>query len=394
MDKNEKILIIGSGHWQVSGIKKLVTDGYKKLYVVDTRISCLKKISKIKKIHLQSLKLKNILSLVKRFKIQNCLSFSSEFTLLLMNQVKKELKKNYLDQVIINKVLKKSNFRLFQKANGFNHPNFFHKYSKIVNYKNYKNYFLKPNMNSDSRGIIKLTKKLKFENYKTLINKVKKNSFDKKIILEKMIDGKEYGGNCYFSENKIYYLSITNKIIKNNVVVGHIFPSNLNFRTKKQIENELNSLLKSLKIKNSIINFDLKIHNSKIYFLELSPRNGGNGLTEIIKLKSSIDFEKMFYKKKQFIKSVDNFYYCSFIIRAQKSGKIKFLKKNKTKNFVKKLIFFKKKGDYVKASSEEVSQIGMVIFKIKKINQYKKKINQINKSFDLIIENVSKNEIN
>ena len=42
-----------------------------------------------------------------------------------------------------------------------------------------------------------------------------------------MIDGKEYGGNCYFSENKIYYLSITNKIIKNNIVVGHVFPSNL-----------------------------------------------------------------------------------------------------------------------------------------------------------------------
>ena len=40
-------------------------------------------------------------------------------------------------------------------------------------------------MNSDSRGIIKLTKKLKFENYKTLINKVKKNSFDKKIIFRK-----------------------------------------------------------------------------------------------------------------------------------------------------------------------------------------------------------------
>ena len=49
MDKNEKILIIGSGHWQVSGIKKLVTDGYKKLYVVDTRISCLKKLVKLKR---------------------------------------------------------------------------------------------------------------------------------------------------------------------------------------------------------------------------------------------------------------------------------------------------------------------------------------------------------
>ena len=86
-----------------------------------------------------------------------------------------------------------------------------------------------------------------------------------------MIDGKEYGGNCYFSENKIYYLSITNKIIKNNIVVGHVFPSNLKSSTKKQIENELKSLLKSLKIKNSIINFDFKIHKNKIYFLELSP---------------------------------------------------------------------------------------------------------------------------
>ena len=107
------------------GIKKLVTDGYKRLYVIDTRTDCLQKIGKIKKLHLQSLNLKNILSLVKRFKIQNCLSFSSEFTLLLMNQIKKKIKRNYLDQDIINKVLKKRNFRLFQKANGFNHPNFF-----------------------------------------------------------------------------------------------------------------------------------------------------------------------------------------------------------------------------------------------------------------------------
>ena len=49
----KKILILGAGVWQLSGISKLIKSS-NKVYVVDTRKNLLDKLTNVKKIHINS----------------------------------------------------------------------------------------------------------------------------------------------------------------------------------------------------------------------------------------------------------------------------------------------------------------------------------------------------
>ena len=69
-----------------------------------------------------------------------------------------------------------------------------------------------------------------------------------------------------------------------------MYPEDLVMPMKKQ----LTDYIEKLNLDNSIINFDLKIFKKKIFVIELALRGGGNGLTDVIKYSSNLDYDKIF----------------------------------------------------------------------------------------------------
>ena len=383
----KKFLVVGAGNWQNSGIKKLTKSGYD-VHLTDTRNYLLKNYEKIHKHKIKLLKISEFLELIKKHKIKNCISFNSDFAVPIINLINKELGKNFYKPKIISIFTKKIAFRNFQKKNNLNHPFFLTNHKKIFCYKNYNsNFLIKPNTASGSKGIFKLNKFTEKKKFIKYFNTSKNISFDNKVIFESTIPGKEYGGNCYLSNRIIIDLRITKKFVQNNIVIGHVYPSGLSLDLQNKIKDELLIYFKKLNIKNSIINFDLKIYKNKIYILELALRGGANGITEIIKYATNFDYEKIVYEKKLDKLRCDNFYYNSYVFGSKFNGYLKSLKFNLNNcSFVLKKTLFPKKNDKVfKFKSNDLS-IGMIIFKTKRISDFYNKKKFFEKKIELTLK--------
>ena len=238
------------------------------------------------------------------------------------------MRKTHFNNNAIQIGIKKNLFRKFQKKNKLSFPKFIDSNAHILKFQDFdKKYLVKPNSSSGSQGIFNLSKKLKSKKFVELCKISRSYSPDKKIILERKIKGIEYGGNCFIYQNNIINLSITKKKIKNNKVIGHIFPSNISYKKETKIKNYIQKILNKLKIITAIINFDIKIYKNEIFFLEISLRNGGNGLTEVIKLKSLFDYERIVFDQKKYrCKVSDQYYYCSYLFGSLKEGILKNIK--------------------------------------------------------------------
>lgn len=383
----KKILVIGAGNWQRSGIKKLIQSGYK-VHLADSRNSLLKNFKKIKKHKVKLLDKNDFLKIIKKHKISNCTSFNSDFAVPIINTINKRLGKSYYNSKIISIFTKKEAFRNFQKKNKFKHPYYITDTKKILNYRNYKcNFLIKPNISSGSKGVFQVNQFTKRDKIVKNLNISKDISLDKKIIFEKNIPGKEYGGNCYISDGKFIDLKITKKFLNKNKIIGHIYPSDLGLNMQNRIRNELISYIKKLNIRNSIINFDIKIFKNKIFILELALRGGANGITEIINYATNFDYEKLSFEKKLFKLKKSKFFYCSYIFGSKYDGYLDTFKFNlKNNNFVLKKIFFKKKNDIISKFTSNDLSIGMIIFKVKKIGDFFIKKNLFEKKLKLSLK--------
>ena len=383
----KKIFILGAGVWQLSGISKLIRSGYK-VYVADTRKNLLEKLINVKKFHINSYKISELLNLIKKNKISTCISFNSDFAVPIINKLNKKLGNNFYPNNIISTLTEKISFRNFQKMNNFNHPYFLSDYKRIINHKNYKNNFIiKSNISSGSKGIFTTNTISKKSIFIKKCQNSKNNSLDSKIIFEKKIKGREYGGNCFIKDKKIVDIRITKKILKRNIVIGHIYPSNLNELTKAKIKKQLTDYIEKLNLDNSIINFDLKIFKKKIFVIELALRGGGNGLTDVIKYSSNLDYDKINYEKRiDQPKKKDSFFYCSYIFGSNIEGHIKLLNLNLNNyEFVLKKYIFKNKNEKVHKFMNNPQAIGMIIFKIKKLSDFYKKKYLFDKKIKLLI---------
>ena len=130
-----------------------------------------------------------------------------------------------------------------------------------------------------------------------------------------------------------------------------------------------------MNLDNSIINFDLKIFKKKIFVIELALRGGGNGLTDVIKYSSNLDYDKINYEKRiDQPKKKDSFFYCSYIFGSNIEGHIKLLNLNlKNYEFFLKKYIFKNKNEKVHKFMNNSQAIGMIIFKTKKLSDFYKK---------------------
>jgi biotin carboxylase len=153
---------------------------------------------------------------------------------------------------------------------------------------------VKPTDRSGSRGVTLCNDKIQLQ---IAIKEALEESFEKQVVIEEYIDGKEISVESISFDGKHYILSITDKITTGPpyfVELEHHQPSNLERETIHKVNASTFECLNALEIKFGAGHSEFKI-NSKgdIYVIEVGARMGGDFIgSHLVKLSTDYDYLK------------------------------------------------------------------------------------------------------
>lgn len=118
-------------------------------------------------------------------------------------------------------------------------------------------------------------------------------SFEKKVIVEEWIEGKEYSCECLSWQGKHYCLAITEKYTTGApeyVETGHLEPALLPDADK--VRQEVFRVLDILEVKNGASHTEFKIDDSgRIRMIEVGSRMGGDCIgSDLVPLATGVDY--------------------------------------------------------------------------------------------------------
>lgn len=154
---------------------------------------------------------------------------------------------------------------------------------------------IKPTDRSGSRGIYKLEKEDKIQE---CIEKAKKESFEKKVLIEEFAEGQEYSVEYISFKGKHYFLALTQKYTTgapNFIETRHMQPAQIDNEILEKIKIIIQHALDSLEIKNGASHSEIKItDDGKINIIEIGARMGGDCIgSDLVRYSTGYDFVKM-----------------------------------------------------------------------------------------------------
>ena len=298
----------------------------------------------------------------------------------------------------------KNLFRSFLKEHGFNVP-WFKSFSNINDaYQNLEHtnfpIIVKPTDSAGSKGVSVVYKKE--ELFKALTNAFD-NSRKKEVIAEEFIvfKGHPSDADTFVENGEIKYFGIDSQLFDKDSInpftpAGYYWPSEISNESQVLLKSELNRLFKLLKINNAILNIELRENISgKPYIMEVSPRGGGNRLSEMIEygtkqdiigkyIEIAVNFEK--YKPSQIKQIQFDDGWCLIILHSNKEGRFDSIIINQTiKRYLVDEQIWLTKGDHVSCFSGANQTIGTLIFKFENKEQM---LHFLNNQSDYIEVNV------
>ncbi len=185
-------------------------------------------------------------------------------------------------------------FREFLKSNNFNVP-LSKTYVDINNVIVEKfPIMVKPVDSAGSKGVSKVDKKEQLTN---AIKHAMSHSLSKEIIIEEYIQSKGFpsDSDCFSLNGEFVFISFSNQRFDKEspnpfTPSGFSWPSDLTKKQQVEISNELQRLISLLEIKTSLFNVEVRIAQNNIpYLMEVSPRGGGNRISEMLEYATGID---------------------------------------------------------------------------------------------------------
>lgn len=190
---------------------------------------------------------------------------------------------------LFRKFLTENNFNV-PKAEGYTDVN-----KAICDANEYKwPIIVKPTDSAGSKGVSKVEKK---DQLKPAIMHAIKNSLSDEFIIEEFIQQKGYSSDtdCFSINNELQLVTFSNQYFDESVInpytpCAYSWPSNMSTLNQDSLKNELQRLIKLLNLGTSIYNVEVREGiDGKLYIMEVSPRGGGNRLSEMIRYSTGFD---------------------------------------------------------------------------------------------------------
>ncbi|WP_299065989.1 ATP-grasp domain-containing protein [uncultured Polaribacter sp.] len=191
----------------------------------------------------------------------------------------------------------KGAFRDFLRDNNFNVPN--SKSYKDINLALKEFDFnlpviVKPVDSAGSKGVTKVNTKAELE--VAILNAVKASP-TKTFIIEDYLECKGFASDtdCFSVNGSLDFITFSNqrfdlKSPNPYAPAGFTWPSTMSEENQDFLKKELKRLINLLEMKSSIYNIEVRLAtNDKPYIMEVSPRGGGNRLSEMIEIATGVD---------------------------------------------------------------------------------------------------------
>lgn len=192
----------------------------------------------------------------------------------------------------------KSKFRKFLKDNNFNVPNA-KGYKDIELALQEKDNFnwpviVKPTDSAGSKGVTKVEKP---EGLKESIEYALSFSHSNEFIIEDFLEkeGDSSDSDSFSIKGELKFISFSaqrfDEMCENPYTPSaYSWPSTISKKHKDELAVELQRLLKLLKMRTSLYNIEVReCKNGKAYIMEVSPRGGGNRLSEMLRYATGVD---------------------------------------------------------------------------------------------------------
>lgn len=240
-----------------------------------------------------------VLEAAKRFNIDGISSFACDPGVVTAAYVAEKLQLPSCGPLVSVMILQnKGLFRDFLTKNGFNVPKMktYATIEEAINEADDLPYpvIVKPTDSAGSKGVKKVSKAAEL---KTAVESAFDNSFKKEIIIEEFIEsaGCPSDSDCYSVNGDLKFVSFSDQHFDKNSVnpfvpCGFVWPTSMPLNCQKELADEIQRAIKLLKMKSSIYNVETRVSkNGKPYIMEISPRGGGNRISEMLYLHSGAD---------------------------------------------------------------------------------------------------------
>lgn len=149
----------------------------------------------------------------------------------------------------------------------------------------------KPVDTSGSRGVTRIDR-FGMEAVERAFFKAQDYSRSKTVCVEEFVTGTEVGGDAILINGRIAFISITHKHLHGFVVTGHNLPTNISTQDQARVVQQIESICGALGYRSGPLNFDAIVSGDAVIVLEMSARNGGNGIPAVIERSTGVDVEQ------------------------------------------------------------------------------------------------------
>lgn len=192
----------------------------------------------------------------------------------------------------------KDRFRAFLAKNGFNVPQA-KGYSSVEDAMSESYWYpwpviVKPTDSAGSKGVTRVDR---LENLRPALEYAMQFSVSKHVIVEEFIekDGCSSDSDCFSVDGQLVVTTFSaqrfdEKAENPYAPSAYTWPSTFGDQREKELHDDIQRLLKLLGMKTSVYNVETRIgRDGKAYIMEVSPRGGGNRLSEMVRFSTGAD---------------------------------------------------------------------------------------------------------
>ena len=323
-----------------------------------------------------------VLSLAKELKVDGINAFATDAGVKTMAYVAEKLGLPCVGSYKSVEILQdKPKFRKFLRDNDFLTPKFesFTNYNDALKHIDNFNFpiMVKPADSAGSKGV---TKVVMMEDFKKACDFALSFSIQKEFIIEEYIEssGPPSDSDSFSIDGKLVYHTINSQYFDKDAPGDHapcayVYPTIWPLEARATLSSELQRLITLLELKTSVYNIESRIsaRNGEVYIMEVSPRGGGNRLSEMVRYAYGLDFieatvlhsvgEKFDFPEAR----LNNYIWVEIILHSHDDGTFeKLIIDDKIKNCIVELDLLVKPGDNVEAFSAANKMIGTAVLKI------------------------------
>ena len=345
----------------------------------------------------------SVLQEAKKRKIDGIISFAVDPGVIAAAYVQQEMKLPSMGPFeSVNILQNKDKFREFLTENGFNVPKAKGYNSKGDVYDDIKSLvypiIVKPTDSAGSKGVSRVDS---FEDLDRALDYAFENSIKGNIVIEDFIEqeGCASDSDSFSINGEMKFITFSAQRF-DNTAANPYTPSAFSWpctylKTQQQeLESELQRLISLLKMNTGVYNIETRIgKDGKPYIMEVSPRGGGNRLSEMIRYSTGVDFITAAVRAAvgdsvEISPQQLNGHWAEVILHAEKSGKFVELKMSDTlrKRNVFQIDLWVKKGDTVEAFNGANNSIGTLILKFDSQEELENVLNEQKKWFEVVVE--------